>query len=88
MNDVVKSENKIISVVSVEPKNNYILQLSFSDGKKGIFDFSKELNFKPFLLLKNKNLFNTAHVDFGTVIWGKDEVDISAQYLYDHIIQS
>ncbi len=60
---------KIIEAVKVKPKENYFLEVEFSDGVIKLIDF------KPFIKngvskqLENKALFNTVKVDYGTLVW-------------------
>jgi hypothetical protein len=81
---IVHGPKPIISVVNVIPNSDLTLFVEFSDGEKKTYDFKRELDFPPFKPLANVNFFKTAHVDFGTVIWGDDEVDVSADELYEN----
>lgn len=60
---------KIIEAVKVIPKENYFLEVEFSDG------FIKLIDFKPYIKngvskqLENITLFNTVKVDYGTLVW-------------------
>ena len=59
----------ILEIKSVKTLANYHLEVEFEDGLK------KNINFLPFIKdgvskqLANKQMFNTAKVDYGTVVW-------------------
>ena len=60
----------MIDILTVEPRENFTLFLTFSDGKKGIF------NAKPYLKtgtlfkeLKNPSLFRSVKVGDVTIEW-------------------
>ena len=59
----------ILEIKSVKTLANYHLEVEFEDRLK------KNINFLPFIKdgvskqLANKQMFNTAKVDYGTVVW-------------------
>ena len=60
---------ELIRIVSAKPGKDYTLALTFSDGKKGIYDVKKHLNKGIFKELQNLSLFKSVRVNFGTVEW-------------------
>jgi len=64
-------------VVSVEPRDNYILFVKLSDGKQGEFDVSAYLDKGIFTELKDRRYFNQVKPAFGGVVW-PNEQDFSA----------
>lgn len=60
---------EIIDVIKVRATDNYCLDIEFSDGLK------KTVNFLPFIKegvskqLLNKEIFESAKIDYGTVVW-------------------
>jgi hypothetical protein len=56
-------------VKSVVPMPNYMLSLTFANDVQKEFDMKPYLTKGIFIELKNENIFNTAHVSFGTVTW-------------------
>ena len=70
------------SVLSVVPKDNHLLELTFNTGELRLFDASPYLEKGAFKKLKNKALFNQAYVAFDTVCW-PGNLDISPNTLYD-----
>jgi hypothetical protein len=75
-----------IQVVDVQPLDNYLLLLTFSNGKIKIFDFKPNLDKPVFIPLKDKAFFAVARVKGGTVIW-TEYLDIAPETLYWDSIQ-
>lgn len=73
----------MLHVISVEPRENYNLLVTFDTGETKLCDFSPLLNQPVFEPLKNKAFFNTVKVGFGTAVWGED-IDIAPEYLYEN----
>jgi Protein of unknown function (DUF2442) len=70
------------SVLSVTPKENHLLELTFNTGEVRLFDASPYLEKGVFTKLKDKKLFNQAYVAFDTVCW-PGNLDIYPDTLYD-----
>lgn len=68
-------------VKSVEPKPNYQLLLTFSNGERRIFDVKPYLENKPFDELKDETLFNKVKVTGVNVEW-RPRLDIGPDPLY------
>lgn len=83
IDDVVVCAEELICVQSVATLENYKLDLLFSNGKRGIFDSAPLFDKKIYAPLKNKQLFDTAKVSCGTVVWQND-IDIAPEYLWEN----
>ena len=61
----------MIKIKSVEPRENYTLFLTFSDGKKGLFDVKPYLQSgSMFTPLKDISLFKSVRInEFPTIEW-------------------
>jgi Protein of unknown function (DUF2442) len=68
-------------VKNVEAVADYLLELEFDNGEKGVFDMTPYLRYPVFQPLKDVSLFNKAHVTMGFVSWN-DEIDMSPDTLY------
>jgi len=78
---------ELIRVSKIEPTNSrekYHLKITFTDGLCGVLDFSSLLTGKVFSALKELTLFNTASVQYGTIVWDGD-IDIAPEYLYEEV---
>lgn len=69
-------------VKKVEPREGYLLALTFADGERKLFDMKPYLDRGIFLELRDINLFKTARVCFGSVAWDND-ADFDPEALYD-----
>lgn len=58
-----------IQVNTVQIQDGYTLHLQFSDGKKKIFDVKPYLDRGIFKKLQDKKIFDSAHIENGTVVW-------------------
>ena len=72
-------------IINVQPLENYLLLLTFSNNEKRIQDMKPYLNKGVFKKLKDKEFFNSVHISFDTISWN-DEIDICADTLYESSI--
>ena len=70
------------SVIRVEPKEDYLLALTFEDGARKVFDMKPYLTLGIFKELTDVALFNTVHVSFNSVSWA-NEADFDPEALYE-----
>jgi hypothetical protein len=73
-------------VISVIPKDNYMLELHFDNGQTGFFDVRSFLDMPVFIPLKDKDYFSKARSMFGAVVW-PDGQDICPDTLYEDSIK-
>jgi hypothetical protein len=74
--------DKLLDVISVEPREDNTLILVFENQERRIFDMSPFLDKKPFTRLKVSQLFMKAKVAYGTVVW-PGNIDIAPETLWD-----
>ncbi len=67
----------MVKVSYVEPKDDYVLFVKLSNGKKGLFDVKPYLDKGIFTELKDKSLFDSVRTAFGGVVWPHQQ-DFSA----------
>jgi hypothetical protein len=67
----------------VEPLQDYLLLVTFSDNEKRVFDMKPYLELKPFDQLKNKALFSTVHIGGLSIEWATGQ-DICPDELYNN----
>lgn len=77
----------VIYVTDVKPRDDYTLLLTFENGEKRIFDCSCLFEKNVFKPLKNKGLFNSVKVQYGTAVWN-DKIDIAPEFLYTNGIKA
>jgi DUF971 family protein len=68
-------------IKEVKARDDYTLELTFTDGDKGIYDCRQLLDFGVFKELKNLTYFKQARVSLGTVVWPHEQ-DICPDTLY------
>jgi hypothetical protein len=68
-------------VVKVQPEQNYMLILWFSNGEQRYFDMKPYLNYEVFQALKDKTLFDSVTTFLGSVAWPNNS-DLSYDTLY------
>lgn len=72
-----------LQVVDAKYIKDYQVEVSFSDGRKGIADLSSALKGSVFELLKDKSEFSKLSVDeeIETIVW-PNGADLSPEYIY------
>jgi hypothetical protein len=69
-------------VVSVIARDDYSLEIEFSNGEVGIYDCAPHLDFGVFQELRDINYFKRAQALCGTVVWPHEQ-DICPDTLYE-----
>jgi len=69
-------------VKTVEPRDNYKLEITFTNDEVGIFDCAHLLSFGVFQELRDIHYFKQARVAGGTVVWPHEQ-DICPDTLYE-----
>jgi len=67
----------MVKVSCVEAKEDYVLFVRLSNGKKGFFNVKPYLDIGIFTELRDKNFFNSVNLAFGGVVWPHEQ-DFSA----------
>lgn len=68
-------------IIRVKTLPQFLLEAEFENGELRRFDMSPYLNYPAFNPLKTNSLFESAHVQHGTIVW-TDEIDISPDTIY------
>ena len=69
-------------IIKVKPLEDYKLELTFDNNVVKIKDMKSHLNDGVFKILRNKEIFNSVKISFGTISWNED-IDLCADYLYE-----
>ena len=85
-----EDEKEILSVDTLEVKvldikilDGMKLLLTFMGGEKRVFD-AHELNGPVFECLRDPEVFKTAGIEDGVVVWLNGEIDCAPEYMYEH----
>jgi hypothetical protein len=70
------------SVTSVIPREDYLLDITFNNGEKGILDMKPYLDFGVFNRIKDYSSFKKVSVAFDTIEW-ESGVDLDPEFVYD-----
>ncbi len=73
------TEELLPRVSAVETCPDFRLLLTFRNGEQRVFDAASLLNLPAYRRVRD--IFSSAHVEFGTVVWPGD-IDISPDTLY------
>ena len=73
-------------VIKVKVLEDYHLELTFDNNVVKIKDMKPHLNEGVFEKIRDKEIFNTVRVAFGTISWN-DDIDLCADYLYETSIE-
>ena len=73
-------------IIKVKPLEDYKLELTFDNNVVKIKDMKSHLNDGVFKILRNKEIFNSVKISFGTISWNED-IDLCADYLYETSIE-
>jgi hypothetical protein len=68
-------------VKKVIPRENYLLDLEFSNGERRVFDVKPYLHYSVYEALQASGIFYSAKVSDGTVQW-QNEADFCPDTLY------
>ena len=74
--------NGFLKLIKVEPKGNYHLISTFSNGVVKDFDCNYLLEMSYYKSLKNKGVFNKAYANLGGVVWA-DDIDLAMEEVYE-----
>jgi len=75
------------SVTEVTPGDDYILSISFENGRKGKLDVKPMLGFGIFQRIKDYETFKRVRVSFDTIQWDCG-VDLDPEYVYKKCMES
>jgi hypothetical protein len=81
LKDFIVCANELIDVESVKPSKDWTLKITFSNGKKKVYNFLPLLKKDIYKPLRNIVFFMKAKVGCGGVKWS-DDLDIAPEELY------
>ena len=73
---------KEIRVRSVKPLDDMMMILTFTSGERRLYDATQLLEFPAFQPLRDENVFKSATVEYGIVVWNDGEIDIAPETMY------
>jgi hypothetical protein len=70
------------SVSAVVPLDDYVLNITFSNGESGLLDMKPYLSFGIFNRIKDSKSFEQVTVAFDTIEWASG-ADLDPEFVYD-----
>ena len=70
------------TIISLQPKENYLLDVRFDNGIEKIFDLKPYLHLPVFKALQEQKVFQTVENKGYFIEWSSHEVDLSADTLW------
>ena len=77
----------MIRIKSIEPMDNYQLQIAFDDGREGVYDMNEDIDTLPgYGALRDiPGLFRNVQLDESrTCIYWNDYIDLPSDTLYEY----
>ena len=73
-------------ISSIQPLPNYMLSVSFDDGKKVLYDVKEDMALPGYQLLREvTGLFQQARLDKSrTCVYWNDEIDLPSDTIYEY----
>jgi len=88
MNGVVYAGNPTndIMVQTVKVLDDMMMIVIFTSGEKKLFNATTLLSMPAFKVLENVDIFITAAVEHGVVVWNNGDIDIAPEYMYNNCL--
>lgn len=81
--EIMSADTLEVKVLDVKILDGRRLLLTFMGGEKRVFD-AHELNGPVFECLRDPEVFKTAGIEDGVVVWLNGEIDCAPEYMYKH----
>ena len=81
--EIMSADTLEVKVLDVKILDGMKLLLTFMGGEKRVFD-AHELNGPVFECLRDPEVFKTAGIEDGVVVWLNGEIDCAPEYMYEH----
>ena len=71
-------------IIAAEHLRDYKIKMKFMDGSSGVVDLSNYVDNKNvFRAFQDLSYFKNFQIKYGTLVWGKGELDIAPETLYE-----
>ena len=88
MNGIAYAGNSAneIEIAEVRALDDLMLLITFSTGEKRLYDAEALLKYPAFKPLEQEEIFKTATVEHGVVVWLDGAIDIAPETLYKNSV--
>lgn len=76
------NNNEMLKVNNIKVIAELYMLVTFSNGEKRVFDVSKLLEYPVYKKLENYEIFKSAYVENGIIVWNNGEIDVSPETVY------
>lgn len=76
-------QTKDIRVKAVKPLDDLIMIVTFSTGEQRLFDATCMMEYPAFRILEDDEVFKTAKVEYGVVVWNDGDIDLAPETMYE-----
>ena len=73
---------KEIRIRAVKALDDMMMILTFTSGEKRLYDATQLLAYPAFQPLRDEEVFKSAAVEYGAVVWNDGEIDIAPETMY------
>ena len=87
VNDVAYAENfnnKNLKIINLKIISELCMLITFSNGEKRIFDAQFLMKYPIYKKLQDFNVFKSAHIENGTIVWDNGAIDIGVDTVYNN----
>ncbi len=72
-----------LKVIHIKVLSDMMMLIAFNNGETRLFD-ATILSGAVFSDLQNEEVFRSADIDHGIVVWKDGEIDCAPEYMYEH----
>ncbi len=76
------NSNEILKIKNIKIIAELYMLVTFSTGEKRVFDVSKLLEYPIYKKLEDYEIFKSAYVENGIIVWDNGEIDVSPETVY------
>lgn len=73
-----------IKVSEIKIISELCMLVTFSNGEKRIFDLQEIVKYPVYEKLKDFNIFKTAYIEHGVIVWDNGNIDIAPETVYEN----
>lgn len=73
-----------IKVLEVKIISELCMLITFSNGEKKIYDAQELIKYQAYEKLKDFNVFKSAYIENGIIVWDNGKIDIAPETVYKH----
>ena len=72
-----------ISITEIKLLEDRVIIVTFNTGEQRLLDVTELYDIPGLTELKDDAVYNSAYIDFGTIVWKNGELDLSPESIYN-----